>query len=560
MASTERGTGFRTVLLVRDLRLLLLAFTVDAVGGWAYNVVLVVYAYDRTGSTAWVAATTASSWVPRFLAAAYAGVLADRFERRRVMTASALVSFAVMAALTVAVASDGSLVLILGLSVVAAITTTPYRPAASGLLPDLVPERQLTAANALLGLLESLVIVVGPALGGLLLALGQPAVGVGINAVSFLLAAAVVQGVRTSSRAEQPEQPVGVAGQIAEGLRELRSQRLALVLVVYCALDSAVYGASTVLYVPIGRHVGLGSNGYSYLLAAMAVGGVLLSGLVNRLSASSRLTVAIVGGMWALALPTALTALTSDPAVALGLQVVGGAGMIMVDVLAVTALQRDLPGQVLGRVFGLLDAATIGAMVVASVVTSVLLRVLSLSATLAVVGLGVAAITLIGIPALLSADRKAEQEVRALAPLIDDLEALDLFSGASRTVLESLARALEPQEFATGTALIRQGEAADALWLLRSGSVLVTAVTPEGAQTLLGTQGAGTYVGEIGVMHRLSRSASVVAAAPTTAWRLAADDFRAALDCTVASPALLSISGWRMARTRVAPAEEVAPV
>src|SRR4051812_11873993 len=94
MAGPARGR-VRSAPSSRDLRLRLAGFGIDAVGGWAYNVVLVVYVYERTGSAAMIAVTTACGWVPRLVLSAYAGVLADRYERTRVMRTSALLCVAI---------------------------------------------------------------------------------------------------------------------------------------------------------------------------------------------------------------------------------------------------------------------------------------------------------------------------------------------------------------------------------------------------------------------------------------------------------------------------------
>lgn len=549
MAMQSSPSAWRA-LRIKDFRLLAFAFTVDAVGGWAYNVVLVIYVFERTGSPGWIAATTASSWIPRLIASSFAGVLADRYERTRVMIASALTSFCVMAALTLAVALDVPVLVVLGLSAVAAVTTTPYRPAASGLLPDVVTETDLVAANAVFGTLESLVVVVGPALGGLLLLAGQPAYGVGINALSFLVAAAIVRGLTTRSRAEQPEEPDSLVNAVVEGVRALRSEPVALVLVLFCALDSAVFGASTVLYVPISQHVGAGSNGYSYLLAASALGGVLLASLVNRISASASLLAPILVGMAALSLPTAATAFVSSAPAALALQVVAGGGMVMVDVLAITALQRDLPKHVLGRVFGMLDTAVLAAIVSASVLTSQLLRNASLHVTLLVVGLGFAGLTVLGVPALLRADRRLAQVVALLAPRVALLRELDLLAAAPQAVLEQLAKSLEERRLEAGTVLIRQGDPPDALWVVVEGTVTVTVTAVSGQTNVLGTQGPSTYVGEIGLLHGTRRSATVTTSASSLLWRISAADFSQALEDSAASPALLGVVGRRLARSQ----------
>ena len=84
------GSRYRDAFRHRDFRRLAIAFLIDQIGGWAYNVVLIVWVFDRTHSPGWVAATTASGWVPRLLWSAYAGVVADRYERKSVIVTTNL--------------------------------------------------------------------------------------------------------------------------------------------------------------------------------------------------------------------------------------------------------------------------------------------------------------------------------------------------------------------------------------------------------------------------------------------------------------------------------------
>src|SRR3954469_22605644 len=173
MAGSARGR-YRRTLRSHDLRLLLAAFGVDSLGGWAYNVVLIVYVYDRTGSTALIAATTACGWIPRLLLSTYAGGLADRYERTRVMALSALSCLAVTVVLAGVVLADGPIPVVLALHALIAIGNTAYAPAARAVVPEAASEDDLAAANALFGIVESVVAVVGPGVGALLLLTGEP--------------------------------------------------------------------------------------------------------------------------------------------------------------------------------------------------------------------------------------------------------------------------------------------------------------------------------------------------------------------------------------------------
>jgi MFS family permease len=414
MTGSSAGSH-RDALRHRDFRVMLTAFLIDQIGSWAYNVVLIVYVYDRTGSTAWIAATTAAGWMPRILFSAYAGVLADRFERTRTLLVSALLGLILMAAVALVVATNGPIAVILFLAAATAAVGTVYLPASGALIPETVGANDLAAANGLFGMLENLVVIVGPAVGGLLLLAGRPVAGILFNLTTFAAAAVLISRLRVRSTGTAGDSGERLVAQVAAGVSALRGNARARTLVAFCALGTAVYGASTVLYVPMSERFGTGADGYSYLLTGAAIGGVLGAAAAGRLSASTRLPLIILGGIGSLALPFAATALITSPVVGFVLQVISGGGMVVVDVLALTSLQRDLPRDLLSRVIGILETAVLSAALVASFAVATLIREAGLTDTLLIVGLGFPAIAATGIRALVRADSRTAPTVAATA-------------------------------------------------------------------------------------------------------------------------------------------------
>ena len=160
---------FRSALAHRDLRLLYAGMTVSMAGYWAYNVALLAVVYDRTGSLGWVAAATVGRFVPSIAFSPYAGVLADRFEQVRVMVASNLVAGASQAALAVTALATGPVPLIIVLAGSMGAEATAVTPAMAAVVPRVVDEDDLAAANALRGVIENVVQVAAPAAGALIL-------------------------------------------------------------------------------------------------------------------------------------------------------------------------------------------------------------------------------------------------------------------------------------------------------------------------------------------------------------------------------------------------------
>jgi MFS family permease len=550
-AGSATGTAaahgrYRDALRHRDLRLLIGAFGVDEVGSWSYVVVISVYVFERTHSTQWLAALGICRWGPGLLLASYGGVLADRYERVTVMVVSALASAANMTAMAVVVAVRAPVGFVLALAALSAAALTPYQPAAGALTPEVVGAKDLAAANAIFSALQNLVVVLGPAFGGLLLLTGKPVIGVVINAASFAAAAAIVGRLRVRSRGGASAEGSTVR-QLAAGFKALGAQPVALALVLFCALDSAVYGASTVLYVPLSIRLGTGPDGYGYLLAGAALGGVLGAGLANRLSRASRLAPIIMGSLCLQALPFLLTVPVHSPALAGALQVASGVGMIIVDVLAITSLQRDLAGDVLSRVLGIFETLVLGGILLASLAAGILLAHAGVNVALIAIGVGVPAIALIGLPVLLRADRRSAAVAERLRPRVALLSELDLLADADQSMLERLAKAAEEVVVPAGGLVIREGDDADALWILTRGELSVHIGGPE-ARELTPVTAPG-YVGEIGLLHGISRTATVRALQDSTLLRIDGQEFLATLQASRPSPSLLSVAGIRMART-----------
>src|SRR6187200_842431 len=117
----QAGTGYRSALRHRDLRLLLGALVISATGSWAYNVALFAYVYDRTHSLAWVGAAGLGRFVPALLLSPFGGVVADRFERVRVMVGSDALCVVFQAAMALVAAGSGPPAAIIGLGALTSV-------------------------------------------------------------------------------------------------------------------------------------------------------------------------------------------------------------------------------------------------------------------------------------------------------------------------------------------------------------------------------------------------------------------------------------------------------
>ena len=434
IGDTTPRVGYRSLFANRDYRLLFSGLTISMSGSWAYNVALVVFVFNATHSPAWVAAASMTRFLTALVTSPIGGLVADRVERVRLMVTLDSLALTFQAALAVVAWLNGPVALAIALAALTSVSTSSYDPAARATTPAVVGEEHLAAANSAQSAVENLSIIVGPAIAGALLLFSPPAVVFAINAATFGFSALVVSRMRMRSRPSDITEG-GTAGplkQMAAGMRAFVSSPKVTLLAGFSILASFVYGTDTVLFVVVSKNqLGTGSTGYGYLLAALGVGGILMAGFMNRIAAARRLGAIIVIGMAVYCLPTALLTVVHSPWIAFLLEVIRGGGTIVVDVLAITALQRLVSPDVVARVFGVFFALVLAAISLGALLMPILLGSVGLNTTLLIMGFAIPALSVAAYPWIRVLDIRAQRELSAIEPRIAALQALDIFAGAN---------------------------------------------------------------------------------------------------------------------------------
>ena len=542
---------YRSALAQPDLRRLLGAEVVSSIGSWAYNVALLAFVFERTHSFGWVAAAGLTRTITGLVCSPYGGVIAERTERIRLMVGADLGCALWQASAAVAAAAGAPVVVVLVFTSLTAATNVVYGPAVAATIPSLVGEDDLVAANALNDTIDNLVVVAGPGVGALLLLVGSPAVVFGLNAVSFVGSAVLVGRITIRSRPVDVTDggTSGVLRQVTVGARTIVSLRAARVLVGFCALVSFAYGIDSVMFVAASAHrLGTGAEGFGYLLGGLGLGGIAGAATVDRLSGSARLAPVILAGAIGYCGLAALLAVIRSPELAFVLEVVRGFSTLIVDVLAITALQRAVPSDQLARVFGVFFAVALGSIALGTLVAPVVISAAGLTSAIVILAVAGSAVAVLGLPALLSIDSSTAAATAALEPIVNLLERLTIFEAAPRPTLQAVAGAATEVEPVAGATIVSEGDPADALYVLAAGTVEVTARGEAGGPTQrIRTMTAPSYFGEIGVLRRIPRTATVTAG---DGCRLLRIDGQALLDALTSAPPSTSL--MENARRRLA--------
>lgn len=386
---------FRVALRERNLRLLLAGLAASQAGDWLYNLALLAFVYDRTHSSLWIGVTTAVRILPEVAFGSLAGVLADRRSRRAIMLGADLVRALAMLALALTAVTDAPILLAPILAGVSTAAGAAYPQCVAAVMPRLAGDEELAAANAARVSITYTCIVAGPLFGAVLLLLGSPTVAFLFNGASFLAGAITVaalprEALRTIRTDEaQPGETATLRSELLAGWNALRGYRDAVAVVGANVIASAVYGATTVLFVILGHRLGLGAAGYGYLLAGAGAGGLLAAGLAQRGADAERPRLALSVAVVAVGAPLVPLAFAGSLPAAIMLAAVFGAGSIVTEVVGDTCLQRSLDPAVFARAYGLVVPVCVGAIALGALLAPLFVALCGVGATLAIIGLAV---------------------------------------------------------------------------------------------------------------------------------------------------------------------------
>ena len=515
----------------RALARLLAGEFISGIGDWLYLVAVLVVVYAESNSAVLLGIVGAARILPYVLLSVPAGIVADRFDRRMVLLVTDVARGILMLVLVVAVMVDAPTIVIVGLSILAACFSTFFGPAIAALLPMLVDESDLGPANSAWATLDNLAFILGPALAGILLATGALEIAFLLNAVSFAIVAVVLWRLPVPRAPAPAIDREGDAAAAPPGWRAL--VRPLAGPFVLDSVTSIVGGGVGVLTVVIAVDVlNAGEAGTGYLNAATGVGGVI-AGVAGGALLARRLSVPLLLGGVVGGVGLAWLALSGDLLTAMLAIGVAVAGLLLLDVVNTTLIQRIVPDELRGRAMGVMQTTSAILYSLGSLLMPLIAEATSVGAVL----IGSAIITGLGVAAALFLSERAADAL-PIDPARARLLEHPIFAGLPVPRLEAAARALDPAPVTAGQVVIRQGEPADRFYVIAEGSVRVTQVPDAGGvEVELRTLGPGDVFGEIGILRRSPRTATVTA---TTDGLLLALDAGEFLELVGSGPGLSS--------------------
>jgi MFS family permease len=373
----------------RSFRQVWLGQVVSQMGDWFDTIALYTIILNLTGSGRAVGLLLVARFVPSFLVGSLSGVVADRFNRRSIMIISDLLRAVVVLGFLFVRRAD-QLWIIYFLTVLQLALSTFFEPAKTAIIPSIVADRELVAANAISSVTWSAMLTIGAAIGGVVTGWFGTDVAFILDAMTYLLSAALIASVRIPKRPPREKskltfgRALGIT-QTVEGARYVKDRPRVLALLLVKPAWGLGGGILTLLAVfgekifPVGKSA---ATGIGVLFAARGIGTAVGPIVARRISGEGkkRMQVSIgiaflIGGAFYMAFGWATSFVVA--LLVLGLAHTGGS---ILWVFSTVLLQRGVEDNFRGRVFAAELALLTLTMAISNYATGELLDRFGLSA------------------------------------------------------------------------------------------------------------------------------------------------------------------------------------
>ena len=526
-------TAYRRVFANSRLARLLAGEFISSIGDWLCLVAILIVVYEQSHDALALGLVGAARIAPYLIFSVPAGIVADRFDRRTILILTDIIRGGLQVILAALVIAGAPVLSIVAVVIIASCVATFFGPAIGAYLPSLVDdEADLGPANSVWATLDNLAFFVGPAIAGILIAVGGLATAFLLNAASFAFVAlmlatlpsrrTLIEAAEDKARTEATE---AVEQTAPAGWRTILG-RIPGIIVLDTATSFAGGGLGVLTVVIAVDSLGAGEAATGLLNAATGIGGI-----AARIAAGwvvlRRLDVGIVAGSMIGAAGLLVLGATHDlvPAlIAIGIAV---GALLLLDVITATIVQRIVPDEERGRAMGMLQIPSATASIAGAFAAPLLADRLGVMSALAIIAIGSAALGLTSVVVLRGSGALVAS---GLDPRRLELLRASVFGGVLPIRLEAAARRLKAVDITDGQTVIQQGDVADRFYLIDAGTFQVSQRTGDGPSVDLRTIGPGDVFGEIGLLSSVPRTATVTATSAGRVFALDRDGFLGLVD------------------------------
>ena len=406
-AGMRRQSPYLRLVRNRNFSLLWVGQLVSLFGERIHTVALGFLVYEATGqSTLEVGLTYAAGTIPGIVLGPLAGTLVDRWDRRTTMAICDVLRTVLLLAVPLVIGIDVALVYVMAFLI--ATVTLLFRPAKTAVIPAVVEERDLVAANSLSSVSDTAADIVGLPLAGLIIGgalMGSLEVAFVLGAGTYLVSAILIW-VMQVPRQELIDTPMrfrAIWGDMVEGWNFLRRQAELFSNTIVSTVAQLAVGAEIVATIPYTREVLVTSASfpaatvYALLLTAIAVGSVVGGIGVGWIGERVRKGPMTIVGFVGMGLSLVAAGLVREPLVAIGIFFFTGLFNMVFIIPTITLFQQRTPQKLMGRVVSSRQALVFGAIGVSMAISGWLADLIGANTVLVVAGAVCAAAGAVGL-------------------------------------------------------------------------------------------------------------------------------------------------------------------
>jgi len=516
------------------LRRVLLAYGLGALIEFATWLTILLVAYARGGSVL-IGVASFAMLLPAIVLVPVLAGYGDRRPRGQALAIAHLLVCLASALTGALLYAEAPFWVVLVGGAVLTTTVGLVRPMHFAALPGLATRPgDLVSANGLSSSLDGVAIFVGFVLAGVIIQATEPWIvflgAVLIGGLATLLCGGL--GARADTSADtRTDRSTGQIRAALQGFASLRGNSAVVILLAMLAITSIVEGSNETLNVTFNDKVlgleestaGLIAGNYGL---GLALGGVIMAGLARRRT----LAPLVLLGALVLGVAEASVSLLHTLPPAAVMLFLTGVGTSMIVVSARTLLQRGTDDTILARVMSIHEGAHLAGLTTGALIGPLLIAWLGPSLAYVPLGAGIALIGLLSHRSIRSLDARAPMHLRE----VELLSHVPFLAALPPYELERLAQGARWLEVPGGMAVVTQGEPGDGYYLVAHGELSVTV----DEQVRDHTMSAGDGFGEISLLHRVSRTATITALTDCELLVVPPERFLAAVTLSVDARAL----------------------
>ena len=524
-------SAYRGLAGNRPITRLLIGEFISGIGDWLYLVALLVVVYRESNDPIVLGIVGGARIIPYILLSVPAGIVVDRYDRRLVLLTTDIIRGLTMVAIAAVVIANGPVFAIVGLAIFATCFATFFRPAIGSYVPTLVrSEAELGPANSAFATLGEVSFIIGPAIGGLIIAASDLALAFVINALTFAVVAVVLwtlppsrprDRIALAADAAVVDTATDAAGPTAatsaspspDAAPNSALRRILRPIFGLALLDTVggfMYGGlSVVIVILVVDRLHVGEQATGYMWAAVGVGGVVGALISSSVALRPNLGPSLVVGAAVLAGGFILLGLTEVLPIAMLAVAIATGGSLIAEVVGTTVFQRVVPDEIRGRTLGGMQTVTTLTYAAGAFLMPVMVTTLGPTLVFTVGGVAILATSFVTF-ALVGPNFRRVVDAATAALL--RVSRLPVFAGVAPAALEVAAGKLRPLAVRAGTVVIREGDPADRFYIIESGQFTVDQLdVGTGLTRRLRSMGPDEIFGELGLLHGTARSATVTA-------------------------------------------------